>query len=147
MIPNFGQEGLLPPGVHPATWDAVEARFGGNASRTRLFDGLCRAARSLRDAGCTALYLDGSFVTAKDIPGDYDACWDTRGVSPDILDPILLTFDPGRLAQKLKFRGELFPASAVAEPVTRQTYLDFFQTDKSTGRAKGIVLIDPRELA
>ena len=108
---------------------------------------MCRAARSLRDAGCTALYLDGSFVTAKDNPSDYDACWDTRGVSPGVLDPILLTFDAARLAQKLKFRGELSPASAVAEPVTQRTYLDFFQTDKSTGRAKGIVLIDPQDLA
>ena len=37
------------------------------------------------------VYLDGSFVSAKLIPGDFDACWDEDGVDFDSIDPV---FDP-----------------------------------------------------
>jgi hypothetical protein len=30
MIPPFDRSGLLPSGVHEATWAEVAARFGGN---------------------------------------------------------------------------------------------------------------------
>ena len=33
-------------------------------------------------AGVEVLYLNGSFVTAKPDPGDYDACWDMA--DPDV---------------------------------------------------------------
>jgi hypothetical protein len=39
-----------------------------------------RALNDLRDAGCKRVYLNGSFVTSKDEPGDFDACWDPTGV-------------------------------------------------------------------
>ena len=63
------------------------------------------------------------------------------GVDPDKLDAVLLTFDPGRAAQKAKYGGELFPASFAANSAG-DTFLDFFQKDKSTGQPKGIVAID-----
>ena len=47
----------------------------------------------------------GSFVTSRDAPGDFDACWDEQGVDPDALDPVLLTFDPGRATQKGQVPG------------------------------------------
>lgn len=28
MIPPFDEHGYLPPGIHPATLDEIEARFG-----------------------------------------------------------------------------------------------------------------------
>ena len=45
------------------------------------------------------------------IPGDFDGCWEEAGIDFDLLDPVLLTFDPGRASQKAKYGGELFPAS------------------------------------
>ncbi len=66
--------GNLPPGVHSATWDEIVSRFGWNAERKRLLDGLRRAFESLHAAGCRRAYLDGSFVTEKDVPGDFDGC-------------------------------------------------------------------------
>ena len=59
----------------------------------------------------------------------------------DRLDPILLTFADGRSAQKAKYGGELFPASAIAG-FEEGVFLDFFQTDKDTGDRKGIVALD-----
>ena len=61
-------------------------------------------------------------------------------MDPTILDPVLLTFDPGRVTQKAKYLGELFPAFAIASG-DGFSFLEFFQTDKGTGRPKGIIAI------
>ena len=103
--------------------------------------GFRAALENLKSAGCRTVYLDGSFVTRKDIPNDYDACWEEEGVDPDLLDPVLLIFDPGRAAQKAKYLGEMFPAS-IAAGAGALSFLEFFQTDKETGSPKGIIAID-----
>ncbi len=107
--------------------------------------GLKAAMVSLKDAGCKTVYVDGSFVTGKERPGDFDACWEEEGVDPIVLDPVLLIFDNGRASQKAKYMGELFPASNIADE-DGFSFLEFFQTDKETGRRKGIVAIDLGEL-
>ena len=144
-IPDFNPDGSLPPGVHWATWSEVADRFGTSPWRQQLLAGLRAALENLKAAGCRTVYLNGSFVTSKEIPNDYDACWEARGVAAGILDPVLLTFDPGRVTQKAKFRGELFPASAVAD-ARGLSFLDFFQTDKDTGEPKGIIAMDLESL-
>ena len=108
--------------------------------------GLRAALENLKEAGCRIVYIDGSFVTRKDIPNDYDACWEEVSVDPTALDQVLLTFDPGRAAQKAKYMGELFPASVIAN-TDGLSFLEFFQTDKDTGRPKGIIAIDLGGLA
>ena len=68
MIPNFDpMTGYLPVGIHHATWEEVIIRFVTVTNPRRLFlaAGLYLACRNLADAGCTWLYLDGSFVTTK----------------------------------------------------------------------------------
>jgi hypothetical protein len=57
------------------------------------------------------------------------------------LDPVLLTFDNKRVAQKIKYFGELFPANC-CEQGTGKTWLGFFQVDKDTGNSKGIIGIN-----
>jgi hypothetical protein len=64
MIPEFDQRGDLPPGIHDARWDEIVTRYATNTHRMELTEGLSRALRSLRAAGCRTAYLDGSFVTA-----------------------------------------------------------------------------------
>jgi hypothetical protein len=115
-------------------------RFGTNAHRLQLLTGFQNAVVAFAAAGCTALFLDGSFVTAKEFPADYDACWDVVGVIAALLDPVFLNFDNQRAAQKLKYGGEFFPAHLAAEVTPPfRTFLNFFQIDKDTGNAKGIV--------
>jgi hypothetical protein len=140
MIPAFNSDGNLPPGVHWATWQEFAARFGTTPHRQQLLKGLKSALDSLSKAGCQTVYIDGSFVTKKENPNDFDGCWDLTGVDPKLLDPILLLFDNKRVAQKVKYKGELFPASCRADRVGN-TYLDFFQIDRD-GNPKGIVAID-----
>ncbi len=83
------------------------------------------------------MFLDGSFVTGKGEPDDFDGCWEARGVDPALLDPVLLDFGPGRKRQKRVYRGEMFIASA--REGAGRTFLDFFQVDRYTGSAKGIL--------
>ncbi|HAL47944.1 MAG: hypothetical protein FI707_12410 [SAR202 cluster bacterium] len=141
MIPPFQNDGNLPPGIHWATWDEIVASFGATAWRQALLNGLKAALEEFRRSGCQTFYIDGSFVTEKDDPGDFDACWENAGVDPTVLDPVLLTFDRGRATQKAKYRGEMFPASAEAIPGGR-TFFEFFQIDKDTGDPKGIIALD-----
>jgi hypothetical protein len=143
VLPNLVDIGglwkVLPPGVHDATLEEVKSRFSHNARRAMLFEGFERAYRSLEGAGCRAVYLDGSYVTAKPYPGDFDACWDPTGVDPSKLDPILLDFAYDRRQQKLTFGGELFPSSP--GPDGTIPFLAFFSVDRETGGVKGLVRI------
>ena len=107
--------------------------------RRAQFNGLMVAAASLLSAGCVRIYLDGSYVTSKPMPGDYDACWDPAGVDPAKLDPVFKDLSNHRAAQKAKFKGEFFPSSLLNRP--RQPFVDFFQVDRFTGRNKGILSI------
>ena len=140
MLPDFDPTtGHLPPGVHPAPWSQIRLRFGTNIHRNRLLDGLQRALHHLAQAGCRSVLLDGSFVSNKPLPNDYDVAWDPAGVDPDQLDPVLLNMTNQRAAMKITYGGEFFPASARAAPGV--CFRDFFQTDRN-GTAKGVVEID-----
>jgi hypothetical protein len=140
VIPEFEDDtGNVPPGVHTASWDELIGRFGKTPWRLELLEGLKRALDSLERAGCVMAYIDGSFVTSKEVPGDFDGCWEAAGVDPDELDPVLLEFDNLRAAQKVKFRGELFPAELEAD-AHGTSFLDFFQKDRD-GNPKGILAI------
>jgi hypothetical protein len=140
VIPPFDTNGLLPPGIHWATINEVIQRFGANAHRLGQLAGLQSAIVALAAAGCTALFLDGSFVTDKEFPEDYDVCWNAVGVVAALLDPVMLNFDNQRAAQKLKYGGEFFPADwPPGSNSPFQTFLEFFQSDENTGASKGIV--------
>jgi hypothetical protein len=146
VIPSFTSLGLLPAGIHAAPWSEIQMRFATNTHRRRLLFGFERACVSLRLAGCGRVYLDGSFITQKEFPKDFDACWDTSGVVPTRLDPVLLIFNNDRAAQKAKYLGEFFPATDIAELKSRRIFLHFFQHDKDTGDPKGIVGLDLKDL-
>jgi hypothetical protein len=139
MIPEFDEHGNLPPGIHHATWNEIVTRYATSVRRRDLLDGFLDALRSLKDAGCATAYLDGSFVTSKEHPGDFDACWKSSDVILNHLDPELLTFSDGRAAQKARYGGELYPSEWPAT-ADGTTYLDFFQRDRLK-QQKGIIAI------
>lgn len=144
MLPGFDERGKLPPGYHKAGWGEFVQRFGRTRHRLDLIAGMTGAINNLRRAGCRTVYIDGSFVTDKLHPRDYDGCWDETGVDMHLLDPVLLDFNYERTAQKLKYMGEFFPAHYPARP-DGMPYKDFFQIDRM-GVPKGIVEINPGEL-
>jgi hypothetical protein len=142
MIPTLVQIAdapfrVLPPGIHWSFLAEVGATFATNDHRLRLFEGFTSVAGALRKAGCSTIYLDGSFTTDKALPEDFDGCWDPTGVEVSKLDPVLLDFTNHRAAQKKKYLGEMF--LSITSEASGQTFLDYFQTEKHTGEKKGII--------
>jgi len=143
VIPPF-QTGVLPAGIHEASWRELATRFGTNAHRRWLLEGLYHALRDLRAAGCETVWVNGSFVTEKALPGDFDMCWDPQGVDPTRLDAVLLDVTPPRFSQRVKYRGDILPNPS--GPGVTHTFVEFFQIDKLTGDPKGIIKLDLRSL-
>ena len=145
MIPDLIDLGsptpwpVLPPGIFDASLAEISTMFGTTPHRQHLFDGFVRLTKALELAGSPRLYLNGSFVTGKPHPEDYDGCWDPTGVDFSVLDPVLLRFENKREAQKLKFLGEMFPDGIEAS--TGLTWTNFFQNEKYSGRKKGILRV------
>jgi hypothetical protein len=137
----FDGAGRLRPRIYWITWRDMLSSFGFTEHRVRLLSGLKEALMLLKRAGCVTVSVDGSFVTAKPQPKDFDACWAIEGVDPARLDPVFLDFSNSRAKQKARFGGEFFPAD-LPEGITGKTFLEFFQTDKETGAPKGIVALD-----
>jgi hypothetical protein len=76
-LPDLDADGLLPPGRHVATLVEVEERFitafSTSNSRTALWAGyLSHRAALTALVPVEAQWLDGSFVTAVNDPGDVD---------------------------------------------------------------------------
>ena len=73
MIPEFNDEGYLPPGIHRATLEEIASRF---AREPELRQVQMESLRWLLDlckrAGIQRLVVDGSFVTDKWEPNDVD---------------------------------------------------------------------------
>lgn len=144
MIPAFASH-LLPPGIHIAGWDELVERFGFSQRRLWLLDGLRPALIELARVGCEQVYLDGSFVTSKATPGDYDLCWELTNVRLRELDPVFFDLAAPRARQRAKYRGDLLPN--IVEGSSGMPFVDFFQVEKDSGETKGILVIDPRRIA
>ena len=86
MIPAFQDNGYLPPGIHRATLDEIEARFGTESELRRVqFESSTWLIDLVRRAGIERLVIDGSFVTDRFEPNDVDCI---LLIAPDhILDP------------------------------------------------------------
>ena len=73
MIPDSDENGYLPPGVHLATLDEIEARFGREPEIRRVqFESLRWLVDLARRAGAERLVINGSFTTDADEPNDVD---------------------------------------------------------------------------
>ncbi len=129
MIPIFNPGGQLPEGIHEATWSEFLERYDITAHRGTLIEGMKKLILHLKAVGCRALYVDGSFVTDREIPNDYDACWDVHGVKAEIQD---------------KYKGDIRPDS-FSPMETSGTYLEFFQMDRD-GNRKGIIRLSLEEI-
>lgn len=144
MIPEFDENGNLPLGVHFCEWEEFVERFGTTPRRLKLIDGLKKAMEQLKETGCPTIYINGSFVTNKQNPGDFDACWEDNGVNVSYLKsiaPTLYNFALMRAEQKVKYRGEIFLSNYPANE-SGTAYIDFFQFHTRTNTRKGIIAID-----
>ena len=146
MIPAPNAIGELPPGMHTATLEEIEAVFATTPRCRRLFEGLRLAIQNLHAAGVRRVFIDGSFVTTKADPNDIDGCWEwTEEVHLDLLDPVLLDFAQARQAMRDKYGVDFFLATWV-EAGSGLTFLDFFQRNRED-EPKGIVQLDLEDMS
>lgn len=143
---EFTKEGYLPEGIHTLSWKEFETSFGFSPKRKELLESLFQVINILKLCGCEAIYIDGSFVTSKLEPNDWDACFKGDIQSLKTLqkqEPCLVLTDDNTLRekQKQKFKGELFYYSLYAG--LNISYLDFFQRIKGVkAKKKGIIKIN-----
>jgi hypothetical protein len=73
MIPDFDDHGYLPPGIHPATIEAIEKRFGRQSELRRVqMESLKWLVDLARRERIKRLVINGSFVTDIFEPNDVD---------------------------------------------------------------------------
>jgi hypothetical protein len=73
MIPDFDEQGYLPPGVHLATMDEVALRFGTQSELRRVQTESLRWLVELASAsGVLRLIINGSYTTDIAEPNDVD---------------------------------------------------------------------------
>jgi hypothetical protein len=146
-IPAFRDDGWLPEGHHPASWEEIKEVFGGEVgglrheTMRRLF--FWRdAARAKGLSG--RVVLNGSFISAKENPSDFDLLFIFDAASESLIRQdaeARLLVDP--LHCKTVFGGDIF-AYAVSMVVA---YPQFFPTDsfdhiKFTDVKKGVLEVD-----
>lgn len=81
MIPKFNHNGYLPKGAHKATLNEIKRRFSTNSpKRKELFEGFQVLTGLLHKhrTDIEVFLLNGSFVTAKESPEDYDCILVTK---------------------------------------------------------------------
>jgi len=73
MIPPFNEFGHLPPGVHVATLEEIDARFGKISELRRVqMESVRWLVELAKNAGVQRVILNGSFVTDIIDPNDVD---------------------------------------------------------------------------
>src|SRR3972149_6094261 len=72
MIPECDSGGNLPLGEHRATTVEVKERFGKGRKRQKITATLADLVGLARAFGAKRIYVNGSYVTSKLVPGDAD---------------------------------------------------------------------------
>ena len=147
MVIKFNDDDALIDGIHEMSLEDFKEKFVFNSRRGQIFKGFLILIDDLRAINCQTVYVDGSFVTLKEIPGDIDVCWDDGDdINWELLDsdyPIFFDLDPPREAQQLRYHADVFPAN-IYEGGSGKLFKDFFQQHKDTGNPKGIIKINIR---
>ena len=137
MIPQFTDEGLLPPGVHETDLEELREKMGWSRKRQGLLEGLEEALELMATCGVERVYLDGSYID-----GCYDLAKDVTAEDLKRLAPIFPPNPSNRAEAKRRFGVDLFPAAAT-ERGSGQPFLRFFQTDRE-GRERGVLSVELR---
>ena len=143
-LPGFVNSGDLPPGIHTATLEEVEARFGsGSSARMHLSDRLRRIHKLASSTGHVARFVVfGSFVTAKSEPNDVDIVMmmeDNFDVSA-LEGEAALLFD--HVVAQTVFGASVFWVRRLAALGGEDDFIAWWQV-KRDGSLRGIVEVRP----
>lgn len=109
-IPDFNDDGLLPSGRHQCTLDEAKDRFAHNDARTVIWGNFVVTLTEMVAAGLSGtLFLDGSYVTDKSIPGDMEVTLDVRAESDEKQGLALLFFHMHHERLKSTIKVDWYP--------------------------------------
>ena len=144
-IPTLNDDGLLPPGLFPCSFEELRSRFGvfrRSDQRVRLATELQKYLQELRETGfVTRILIDGSFVTSKDEPNDIDLIIVLQAhhdFSSTLKPHHYNTLSKRRVLKTHGFDILLAPEGSA----TLNEYIDFFQKTRE-GRSKGLLEVRP----
>ena len=129
-IPEFEESGLLPLGDHEATLAEIRDRFCWNYRRKEIYSGLEYVTDELISHDVKNIWVDGSFTTSQERPGDVDVAYEIP-VDSDPWEWGWLSPARRRDLKKIR-RVDLLPD----EPGT-STFHDYFS--QVNGTLKGII--------
>jgi hypothetical protein len=143
MLPDFTEDGLLPKGIHRATFEEFSNRymyFDRSDQRYRLFDKLRELYSEAKRSGVVKrILVGGSFVTSKAEPNDFDCILVIDpAMERNEFPPVHYNLVSRRMARRI-FGGDIFPV--FEDSVKYHELLELFQTARGGGR-KGIVEIE-----
>jgi hypothetical protein len=142
MIPEFRDDGWLPEGRWESNWEDIRERLGGaqGSVRRRVFSGLIAWRDAAREAGFVGqIILDGSFVSAKQEPGDFDLVFlydeATEQLVRDTPELRMLLNQP---YCRMRFRGDVWEVAPSLPDWLRGD--DMFDRTR-TGVRKGVLVL------
>lgn len=143
MLPQFDSQGDLPPGIHAASLDEIENRFGLFAAsdrRVRLFALLKLVVSMARDASIVEhLLIAGSFVTSKPQPNDVDVILlISSNVDFDELTPIQCAVADQDALRRTIRSGDVDALALRDGTIRALKAIEFFRTNRHN-KAVGLV--------
>lgn len=140
MIPDFNENGLLPPGIHLVGLEEMEERFAifdRSDNRLRIFEQLEKFVQECRKTSIVKRVLvGGSFVTSKSEPNDFDCI---VVLNHEIVGTTLRPFEYNVISRKMvrqSFGGDLLVALEGSDALNE--YVSFFGTTRD-GQEAGLV--------
>ena len=138
-IPEFTQDGLLPPGIHSCTFHEVQSRFGFTLTRVAIALGLRQMIHNLPDGSAVKhIITDGSFVQNVANPTDVDVVLVVESLKDGDPGQLLLSWIARRhLDLKAMDQLDVYVAD---EQTVREYWLGKFGSTRD-GRSKGMLKI------
>ena len=143
-LPPFRDDNWLPEGHHLTTWEEIIAVFGEEpgSKRAQVLANLLDWRDRVRAKGIKGLLiLDGSFISAKPNPGDFDTIFIMdEGMEAILAQDVEASLLVNYAYCKQRGWGDIFVFSEVAVrrfPLMCRT--DGFDHDKETKTPKGVV--------
>jgi len=124
------------------SYEEVAYHFGKNPRRLKQLANALQFFRIFHACGCQWVYIDGSFVSTKEYPGDIDLCFDITSVDAETLEKEFPAFfDPkaiGKIHRDLQCH--IFTFS--------EEFMQFFDmlSEDREGNLKGFVKLNLKDL-
>ena len=138
-LPEFNARGVLPPGLHRTRLDEFRTKLGFNPERLDMIEcGLELVLAELKAHKVRQVFVGGSFVTERSLPGDIDM----YVVVPDRESSLFWFVGHRSHIWQTIYRVQCFPALKRITGPGSEAYWRRWFGHEADGSPKGIVLLN-----